>query len=60
MREIDEGKVETIDGEVVMRELRARRGSNREFTLKDLLTGVTKKNRHHEVDFGRPVGKEKL
>lgn len=34
--------------------------SDQEFTLKDLLTGVTKKNRHPEVDFGHPVGKEKL
>jgi putative addiction module component (TIGR02574 family) len=27
IREIDEGKVETIDGEVVMRELRSRRNN---------------------------------
>ncbi len=26
----------------------------------DLLTGVTKTNRHPEVDFGDPVGEEKL
>ena len=27
-------------------------------TLKELLAGVTKENRHHEVDTGRAVGKE--
>lgn len=26
---------------------------------KELLAGVTEENRHAEVDFGRPVGKEK-
>lgn len=60
MREIDEGKVETTGGELVMRELRARRLADREFTLQDLLAGVTKENRHPEVDFGHPAGKEKL
>ncbi len=30
-----------------------------EFTLEDLLSGVTNKNRHSEVNFGGPVGKEK-
>jgi len=60
VRAIDEGIVETIDGELVIRELRARHQSNREFMLKDLLTGVTKKNRHPAVDFGHPVGKEKM
>ena len=33
--------------------------SDREFTLEELLAGVTKKNLHREVDLGRPVGKEK-
>lgn len=60
VRAIDEGRVETIDGELVMRELRARRQSGRELMLQDLLAGVTKQNRHPEVDFGHPVGKEKL
>src|SRR6266508_2745103 len=58
MQEIRDGKVQPIDGEQVMRELRARR--DRESTLIDLLTGVTKTNRHPEVDFGDPVGEEKL
>jgi antitoxin MazE len=29
-----------------------------EYSLKDLLAQVTKKNLHSEVDFGAPVGKE--
>jgi antitoxin component of MazEF toxin-antitoxin module len=27
-------------------------------TLKKLLAGVTKANRHREIDFGRPVGRK--
>ena len=30
-----------------------------ELTLEDLLARITKKNRHAEIDFGAPVGKEK-
>ncbi len=30
-----------------------------EFTLESLLSGVTEENRHSEVNFGAPVGKEK-
>jgi antitoxin MazE len=29
-----------------------------EYSLEELLAGVTKKNLHSEVDFGLPVGKE--
>jgi antitoxin MazE len=29
-----------------------------EFTLEDLLSKVTKRNLHHEVETGSPVGKE--
>jgi antitoxin MazE len=29
-----------------------------ELTLEELLSGVTEENTHHEVDFGRPVGRE--
>jgi putative addiction module component (TIGR02574 family) len=60
IQEIRDGKVQPIDGELVMRELRSGRQPDREFMLKDLLAGVTKKNRHPEVDFGHPVGKERL
>ncbi len=33
--------------------------ADRELMLEDLLAGVTKKNRHSEIDSGAPVGKEK-
>ena len=33
--------------------------TERDLTLPELLAGVTEENRHAEVDFGRPVGKEK-
>ncbi len=32
----------------------------KEYSLKDLLKGVTKKNMHGEEDFGLPVGREAL
>ncbi len=32
----------------------------REFTLEELVNGITKENRHGEVDWGRPVGNEAL
>lgn len=32
--------------------------SKREYSLKELLKGVTKKNLHSEEDFGPPVGRE--
>jgi antitoxin MazE len=31
---------------------------HREYTLAELLKGITPENLHEEVDFGRPVGKE--
>ncbi len=30
----------------------------KEYSLKELVKGITLQNRHGEVDFGRPVGKE--
>jgi antitoxin MazE len=30
----------------------------REYSLKELVRRITPQNRHSEVDFGRPVGKE--
>jgi len=30
----------------------------KEYSLKELVKGITPRNRHHEIDFGRPVGKE--
>jgi antitoxin MazE len=32
----------------------------KEYTLRELVKGITSQNRHHEVDFGLPVGKELL
>lgn len=29
-----------------------------EYSLKELVKGITRQNRHSEADFGRPVGKE--
>lgn len=31
-----------------------------DYNLNDLLAGITAQNTHHEVDFGKPVGKEVL
>ncbi len=31
---------------------------DRELTVEEILSGVTKENRHSEVNFGAPVGKE--
>jgi antitoxin MazE len=31
---------------------------HREYTLSELLKGITAENLHEEVDFGRPVGRE--
>ncbi|HEY1710596.1 MAG TPA: AbrB/MazE/SpoVT family DNA-binding domain-containing protein [Rhizomicrobium sp.] len=30
------------------------------YDLKTLVTGITEENRHDEVDFGKPTGKERL
>lgn len=32
----------------------------KEYTLRELVKGITSQNRHQEVDFGRPAGKELL
>jgi antitoxin MazE len=32
----------------------------KEYSLKELVKGITRENRHGEADFGRPVGKEML
>lgn len=32
----------------------------KEYRLADLLRRITRKNRHDQVDFGKPVGKETL
>lgn len=45
VREIDEGKVETIDGELVMRELRSRRNNQ--------ANNVRRKGNQDDTDHGR-------
>jgi len=30
----------------------------KEYSLKELVKGITSQNRHSEIDFGHPVGKE--
>jgi antitoxin MazE len=32
----------------------------KEYSLKELVKGITRQNRHDEADFGRPAGKEIL
>jgi antitoxin component of MazEF toxin-antitoxin module len=32
----------------------------REYSLDELVSGITKKNRHSAVDFGKPVGREAM
>jgi len=32
----------------------------KEYSLTELVKGITRQNRHNEADFGRPVGKELL
>jgi antitoxin MazE len=34
--------------------------ARREYTLEELVRGITPKNRHEETDFGPPVGREIL
>ena len=48
--EIDEG-----DEGIVIKPV-----GKREYSLKELVKGITRQNRHDEADFGGPVGKELL
>lgn len=32
----------------------------KEYSLKELVKGITPRNRHHEIDLGNPAGKELL
>ena len=40
------------DGSLVIRALRPK------YTLDELVAGITKTNRHDEIDWGKPAGKE--
>ena len=53
---IDQGSVVDVsleNGKIVVQP-----AAEHEYTLEELLAGITKKNLHGEVDFGPPVGKE--
>jgi len=55
LKEQDQLEIEVRDDKVVLLPRK-----EREYTLKELLKGVTKKNLHKEVDFGAPIGREML
>ena len=44
------------DGALVIKVAKPRR--HRRYRLEDLIVGITEENRHGELDWGRPVGKE--
>ncbi len=57
-----EGRGHSDSTELVREDRNATSGdslADRAFMLEDLLSGVTKKNHHSEIDFGVPFGKEK-
>lgn len=49
---------ETLQVEVVKRHIRLRRPVKREYSLDELVAGITRSNLHGEVDFGAPEGRE--
>ena len=54
-----EGKLAEMtieDGALVIKVAKPRR--HRRYRLEDLIVGITEENRHGELDWGRPVGKE--
>jgi antitoxin MazE len=55
LKEQDSLEIEVRDDKVVLLPMK-----ERDYSLKDLLKGVTKKNLHKEIDFGLPVGREML
>jgi antitoxin MazE len=55
---IDEGS--TVDLSVAEGKLIINPISEPEYTLDELLAGITKENMHAEVDMGIPIGKELL
>ncbi|MBW1981421.1 MAG: AbrB/MazE/SpoVT family DNA-binding domain-containing protein [Deltaproteobacteria bacterium] len=46
-------EISLVEGKIVVS-----RASETAYSLEDLLVGVTEENRHSEIDFGPPVGKE--
>jgi antitoxin MazE len=55
LRENQRVEVLARKGEIVIKPSNARR-----YRLSDLISGITPKNRHVSVEFGRPVGSELL
>ncbi len=47
--------IDEVDNGIVIKPV-----GQKEYSLKELVKGITRQNRHDEVDFGRPVGKEIL
>ena len=48
-------EIDEADDGIVIKPIR-----RKEYSLKELVKGITRQNRHDEADFGRPVGKEIL
>jgi antitoxin MazE len=53
---IQEGSVVNIDSNT--KQIVIKPEPRKETTLKDIVDGITLENRHEEVEFGKPVGKE--
>lgn len=49
---------EALQVDVVKRHIRLRRPAKREYSLDELVSGIKRSNRHEEVDFGVPEGRE--
>ncbi len=46
-------EIEEADGGVIIKPV-----ETKEYSLRELVKGITPRNRHAEIDFGRPVGRE--
>lgn len=46
-------EIEEADGGVIIKPV-----ETKQYSLRELVKGITPRNRHGEIDFGRPVGKE--
>ena len=53
-------KTQIEDEDQQLTKLAARPDRTARLTLEELLVGVTDENRHPEIDFGPPVGKERF
>ena len=48
-------EIDEVDDGIIIKPV-----GKREYSLKELVRRISSQNRHSEVDFGRPVGKELL